>query len=132
MVWLLTLYAFFQALTLLTHSAFLLLLYVVLYLAALVVAGKMIVRKVREEGKLKELWKTILLFFLFNLVLFILYVPTLLMNPNINWRLKGEAEVDPMFFLAFFPGVLFCVAVVLLGITGAIAKVFIARRLHRT
>ena len=59
---------------------------------------------------LKRMAVYILHFFLVNLALFVIYLPTIIYNPDINWKLKGEYEQDPMILQAYIPIVLFCLS----------------------
>lgn len=118
MTWLLISYAVIQLSSLILKSHFTLILYELLYIAALGVGATWIVRRIKKENNLKPLFQTIALFFLINFVLFLIYIPALLLNPSVNWTLKGETGADPVLLLAYLPIIHFAVAFFVLGLVG--------------
>jgi hypothetical protein len=109
---LLILYILFQVAAFFLENFLFLIAYPLVYLIAVVYSVTIV------KGSLKSASKILLYFLGANLILFLIYIPTLLLNPNINWRLKGKAEVDPMFLQLYVPGVFFVIAsiVVLVGL----------------
>ena len=69
---------------------------------------------------------SILLCFFANLILTLIYIPLLILNPEINWSLQdGRQESDPMILLAYFPAVnfiFFVAAVLMAGLTIKISE----------
>jgi hypothetical protein len=110
-IWLLILYILFQLASIFFKNFLFLIAYPLVYLIAVVYSIMTVKRSLKSAGKM------LLYFFRANLILFLIYVPTVLLNPNINWRLKGEAEVDPMLLQVYVPAVFFVFALiaVLLG-----------------
>lgn len=75
-----------------------------IFIVAIVVAIKWISRTYKSEKKFTALTYSIILNFVANLILTAIYIPTLILNPNINWSLQdGRNESDPMILLAYFP-----------------------------
>jgi hypothetical protein len=79
-------------------------------------------RAIVQEGNMKPIFFSSLAFLIANLVLFLVYIPTLIYNPDINWKLKGEAEQDPMIQQAYVPPVFFCIALIILLLSALISK----------
>lgn len=125
---LLALYALIQLSTLFLRSTVALLAYELFYVAAIVVGIVWTIRKTKEDRNLKTVGRTTMMFLLVNLGLFLIYIPTLLLNPSINWKLKGEHESDPMILLAFWPPVHFLIAFVVIGSTGVITRLTITNK----
>lgn len=75
-----------------------------LYISATVVAIIWILKTYRTQRSFSALWYSIALNFIVNLILTAIYIPTLVLNPDINWSLQdGRNESDPMILLAYFP-----------------------------
>ena len=89
---------------------------------AVIVGSLDIYFKINNSFEFKILLHPFVLFFLANLLLFIVYVPLLLLNPEINWHLKGEAEQDPKILMVYFPLVALIAAWIILVIVGVITK----------
>lgn len=115
-------YAIIQLSTLFLRTPVALFAYELCYVAAIVVGAIWTVGKTKEDRNLKTLVSTTLLFLVINLGLFLIYIPTLLLNPSINWKLKGEHESDPMILLAFWPLVHVIIAFTIIGSTGLITR----------
>lgn len=89
---------------------------------------KWISKTYKIERLLTPIGLSILLNFLANFVLTIIYVPTLYLNPAINWKLKdGGVESDPMILLTYFPTVHFIIGSLIILISGLTIR-FIVRR----
>ena len=114
LIWLLAVYILLQLLSLFTGSAIFLFAYLIAYIMAIFRESRIVYFFARNGGSYKKLLIPILLFFISNLILFLIYIPTLLLNPNINWKLKGEAEQDPMILQAYVPPILFLLAMLIL------------------
>lgn len=127
LTWLLVAYGALQLSSLFLRTPFILFAYEGCYLAAIIAGIVWTVRKTRENTDLKILGRTILLFLAINLGLFLIYIPTLLLNPVINWTLKGGNESDPMILLAFWPPVHFIIAFVIIGLAGLITRLAIKK-----
>ena len=78
--------------------------------------------KAVKSGNWKVMMYSVALFFISNLILFCVYLPTLIYNPEINWRLKGETEQDPMILQAYIPPVLFAFAFLVIVLVTIITK----------
>jgi hypothetical protein len=119
--WLLLSYVLFQLASLFLGNAPLFFAYIIVYLIAIVYTATKCAKMSFTTGSIKPLTVPIVMFLLANLLLFLIYLPTLIFNPNINWRLKGEAEADPMLLQAYVPVVFFVIAflVILLGSVSA-------------
>jgi hypothetical protein len=126
LIWLLVVYSVLQLLSLWTGSAVLLLAYLIVYVMAIISGGRMVYVFIRNREPYRKLFTPFILLFIANLLLFLIYIPTILLNPNINWTLKGEYEQDPIILQLYVP-VIFCAAgfivlLIVLGITFAIRK----------
>jgi hypothetical protein len=122
----LTGYMVMQLLTLVVHSGLLFLVYEVLFISAIVIGIIWLIIDYKRNRNLRTFGLTIGLNFIINLILTIVYIPTLILNPQINWTLEnGGGESDPMILLAFFPIVHFIGATIIFVICGLICKIFI-------
>lgn len=122
LLWLLTSYILFQLAALFLGVGFFAIFYLILYLAALIYAALQTSRAVGHSNSLKPVLLSLVLFFLANLILFVIYIPTLICNPNINWKLKGEVEQDPMIFQAYVPPIFFSITLIGLLLTALATK----------
>lgn len=120
LLWLLLFYVLLQLGTLFPGIGLFLFLYLIVYIIAVIVASIETSRSISQTLHFKPLIQPSILFLMANLILFLIYIPTLIYNPNINWKLKGEAEADPMILLAYVPPIFFGVALVILVLTGVI------------
>lgn len=119
-------YMVMQLLTLVVHSGLLFLFYEVLFISAIVIGIIWIIKDYKRNRNLRTLGLSIGLNFIINLILTIVYIPTLILNPQINWTLEnGGGESDPMILLALFPIVHFVSATIIFVICGLICKIFI-------
>lgn len=129
LIWLLAMYVATQLLALFSGATFLFFAYILLYLLSLIYAVSRAIRAVKMENRLRPVVHLLFLFFIANALLTAVYVPALLYNPDINWRLRGEHEVDPMLLQVYVPLLLFVLAFALVGIAGLIARVVAAHQL---
>lgn len=119
-------YMVMQLLTLVVHSGLLFLFYEVLFVSAIIIGIIWIIKDYKRNRNLRTLGLSIGLNFIINLILTIVYIPTLILNPQINWTLEnGGGESDPMILLAFFPIVHFVGSTIIFVICGLICKIFI-------
>jgi hypothetical protein len=104
-----------------------------LFLLSLIVAVYWISKNYNSSKNFKPITTSILICFAANLILTLIYVPMLILNPEVNWTLQdGRQESDPMILLAYFPTVnfaFFCVVVLIAGLT---IKVSELQRLDHT
>jgi lysylphosphatidylglycerol synthetase-like protein (DUF2156 family) len=122
LLWLLISYVILQLGTLFFGVALFLFVYLLLYVSAIVYAGIKTSKAIMQKSKQNPLLPTLFLFLVANLLLFLIYLPTLIYNPDINWKLKGEAEQDPMILQAYVPPSFFCIALVVLSLTAFVTK----------
>lgn len=123
---LLLLYVLLQLLSLILPIGLFLVAYLIIYLVAIFAGCKYIIINIIEDNNLRYLGFSILLFFAANCTLFLIYIPTLIYNTEINWRLKGEAEVDPMILQAYVPPIFFIGAVVVFVLSALVTKLVIS------
>lgn len=116
-------YVLFQLASFFLGVGLFLFVYLIIYLAALIYTAIQISRAVTRQRNLKPLFPTLASFFVANFILFLIYLPTLIYNPDINWKLKGEVEQDPMILQAYVPPAFFCFAFIGLLITALVTKV---------
>jgi hypothetical protein len=128
LLWLLTSYVLLQLGALFLGVSLFLIAYLIIYLAALIYAAIQASKAIKGNSTLKPLFAPLVLFFVANLVLFLIYIPTLLYNPHINWKLKGEVEQDPMILQAYVPPVLFGIALIGLLMTALGTKLISERK----
>lgn len=118
-----------QLSTLIFHFGLLFLIYELIFIAATLIAVVWIVNIYKASRKLTAVGLSITLNFIVNLILTIVYIPTLILNPKINWGLEGGGgESDPMILLAFFPLGHFIVASIIFMISGLICRLIIKNR----
>lgn len=115
-------YAIFQLLSLIIKSPFILFVYFSLFGVSIGSGITNINKNYKLYNSLKTLWANVLLTFIVNLILTIIYIPTLILNPKVNWTLlDGRKEMDPMILLASFPTIFFMISLV----TFAVASILI-------
>lgn len=122
---------FFQIGALYFGVGLFLFVYVIAYISAIIYSAIRTSRGIRQTGNLKIMTHSLIPFFIANLILFIIYLPTLVYNPEINWKLKGEAEQDPMILLAYIPPAFLVIAFVILIMTAIVTKI-ISAKMHTT
>ena len=108
LIWLLIIYVLLQKASLYFGSGVLMVTYMIIYAMAIISGCRIVYVFLINGETYRKIIIPFLLFFTANLLLFLFYIPTLLLNPDINWRLKGEYEVDPMILQAYFP-LVFCI-----------------------
>jgi hypothetical protein len=121
-------YMLIQLSTLVFHSAILFIIYEIFFIGSVIVAIIWIYKTYKIEQLMTPIWLTIFLNFLANLILTIIYIPTLYLNPAINWKLKdGGVESDPMILLTYFPTVHFIIGFLIILISGFTIRFIIKR-----
>lgn len=120
--WLLTLYVLLQLAALFLGVGLFFILYLIIYLAVLIYAAIQTSKAVIQRKGLKTFLPVVASSFIANLILFLIYIPALIYNPEINWKLKGEAEQDPMILQAYVPPVLFCIFLIGQLLTALVTK----------
>ena len=114
-------YMLIQLSTLFFHSFLLFVLYETFFIIAMILAIHWIYITYKTERIWTPIVLSILLNFLSNLILTIIYIPTLYLNPKINWKLEnGGGESDPMILLTFYPTVHFIIASIIIAISALI------------
>jgi hypothetical protein len=129
--WLLFVYVVLQLGTLFLGIGLFLFLYLIAYVIAIVTASIKTARSVSQEQHFKPLLQPVILFLTANLILFLIYIPALIYNPNINWKLKGETEADPMILQVYVPPVFFGTALVFLVLCSLITYLVAKARSKR-
>jgi hypothetical protein len=129
-LWSLLLYIVLQLSSLFSGNALFLFAYLIVYLFAIVYAAITCAKSMVRDGRIESIIGPLIIFFVANLILFIIYLPTLVLNPAINWKLKGEDEVDPMLLQAYVPPVLFLFASIIILIASLVAKSIRRVKLH--
>lgn len=124
---LLILYALFQLATLFLSIALFLFAYLAIYVASIVYAAILTSKAVIRKDNLKPLVVTSFSFFTANLILFLIYIPTLIYNPDVNptftWKLLADGETqDPIILQACVPPIFFCIAFAVLVLTTFVTK----------
>ncbi|MDB5221539.1 MAG: hypothetical protein JWN83_206 [Chitinophagaceae bacterium] len=121
-IWLLLSYVVFQLGTLFLGVGLFFFVYIIIYLIAIIYSATTISKAIKQTGNLNFLIRSLLLFFIANLILFLIYIPTLIYNPEINWKLKGEIAQDPMILQVYVPPIFFVIALVIITATAMINK----------
>src|SRR4051812_49079102 len=126
LIWILVAYMILQILSLWTGSGILFLAYLFAYIMAIVSGSRIVYVFIKNNEPLRKLFIPFILFLIANLLLFLIYIPSVLLNPNINWKLKGEYEQDPVILQAYVPPLLciaaFIILLIVLGITFSLRK----------
>jgi hypothetical protein len=97
--------------------------YLLVYIIAVIVSSIRLVSEIKRNNAIKSFLTQLLLFFIANLSLFLIFVPTIIYNPDINWKLKGGIEVDPMFLYVYIPPIFFSFSLLVLLITLTLTKI---------
>ena len=108
-------------------TAFFLFAYPAIYFVAIIYASVQTSKAVTRNNSLKPLASTLISFFVANLILFLIYIPTLIYNPDVNptftWKLLADGETqDPIILQAYIPPIFFCIAFVMLVLTALVTK----------
>ena len=94
-----------------------------LFVISIIVAIIWVSKTYKNHRKFTPLPYAIILNFIANLILTMIYIPTLILNPEINWSLKnGGQESDPMILLAYFPTLNFCLFLIIMLLTSITLK----------
>ena len=95
-----------------------------LFLVSIVVAITWISKSYKLDKSFSPIFYTTFCCFLANLILTLIYIPLLILNPEVNWSLQdGRHESDPMILLAYFPAINFILFVVVVLIAVLTLKV---------
>jgi hypothetical protein len=95
-----------------------------LFISATIVAIIWISKTYKTQRNFTALSYSIILNLIANLILTAIYIPTLILNPDINWSLKnGGQESDPMILLAYFPSVNFILFIIVVLIASLSIKI---------
>lgn len=87
-----------------------------LYIIAIVISCLLLVKK-SSNNKKKLWWQILLIFLVTNLLLFLYWIFTVHLNPDINWKLQGnDYEVDPWYYILYLPGINFLLAFLIISI----------------
>jgi hypothetical protein len=116
----LSLYVIFQIASL--YIGFFLFAYLLVYIIAIITSAIRLASEIKEHNSIKPLFTHLFLFFVANLILFVIYIPAIIYNPDINWALKGGIEVDPMFMQIYILPIAFVSALIILATTTFFAK----------
>ena len=127
-IWLFLAYMLCQLGSLFLGVGLFLIVYIVLYFITLVYFAITTSITLIQKENLKVIFNLLFLAFAANLILFLIYIPTLIYNPDINWHLKGEAEQDPMILQAYFPPIFFTASLAIVILTGVITKIILSLR----
>jgi hypothetical protein len=131
-IWLLLFYMLLQLGALFLGVGLFLFVYVIAYIIAIVHSSIKSSRAMTQYSNMKAAAYSLSWFFIANLVLFLIYLPTLIYNPEINWKLKGEVEQDPMILQAYVPIVFFIIAATIIIVTLLITKLVLLYKARRT
>jgi len=121
-IWILLLYMLLQLGTLFLGVGLFFFVYVIAYIFAIIRSSIKSSKAMTQDSSVKVAAYSLTWFFIANLVLFLIYLPTLIYNPEINWKLKGEVEQDPMILQAYVPIVFFIIAATIIIMSVLITK----------
>lgn len=131
-IWLLVSYMLFQLGALFLGVGLFLFAYVIAYVIAIIHSAIKSSRAMTQDSNFKSAVYSLTWFFIANIVLFLVYLPTLIYNPEINWKLKGEVEQDPIILQAYVPVVFFIIAATIIIVTLLMTKVILLYKARRT
>jgi hypothetical protein len=120
--YLLLVYVLLQLGTLFLGVGIFFFLYIIVYLIAIIYTSIKIAITITQNQTFTTFVNSVILFLIANAILFLIYLPTLIYNPEINWKLKGETEQDPMILQAYVPIIFFIAAALIISITVIISK----------
>lgn len=128
LIWTVCLYVIFQLLSLVILQGLFLLFSLTAYIVSIVLSIVYLFNSVRSKTTWKYLNGTLLVYFIANLILFLVYLPVFVFNPEINWTLKnGGVESDPMILYAYVPPIFLLAAMgiwlISLGIAFLLMKI---------
>jgi hypothetical protein len=106
--------------------------YAIAYIIAIIHSAIKSTRAMTQSSSIKDAAYFLTCFFIANLVLFLIYLPTLIFNPEINWKLKGGVEQDPMILQAYVPIVFFIIAATIIIVTLLVTKLILLYKIKRT
>ena len=85
-----------------------------------------------QDNNIKSAAYSLTWFFIANLILILIYLPTLIYDPEINRRIKGEVDQDPMILQAYVPIAFFIIATIIIILTILITKIVLLYKTRRT
>lgn len=115
-------YTVFQLSSLIIKSPFILFMYFSLFGVSIGSGITNINRNYKLYNSLNTLWINIFLAFIINLILTLIYIPTLVLP--ILKHYNGKNEMDPMMLLAAFPTVFFIIISITFIIASILIKIF--------
>ena len=131
-IWLLVSYMLLQLGALFLGVGLFLFAYVITYVIAMIHSAIKSSRAMTRDSNIKSAVYSLTWFLISNLVLFLVYLPTLIYNPEINWKLNGGVEQDPMILQAYVPVVFFIIAATIIIKSLLITKVVLLYKARRT
>ena len=131
-IWLLLSYMLFQLGALFLGVGLFLLVYLIAYIIAITHSAIKSSKAMTQDSSIKSAAYSLTWFLIANIVLFLIYLPTLIYNPEINWKLKGGVEQDPMILQAYVPIVFFIIAAILNILTILLTKFILIYKTRRT
>jgi hypothetical protein len=131
-IWLLLSYMLLQLGALFLGVGLFLFVYAIVYIIAIVHSAIKSSSAMTQDSNMKTAAYSLTWFFIANLVLFLVYLPTLIYNPEINWKLKGGVEQDPMILQAYVPIVFFIIAATTIVVTIIFTKLFLLYKARST
>ncbi len=124
-------YLFTQLSILISLSSIAPLLHLLFFISTILVGIFWIIKQYKKNRSFIALGGSIALNFSTNIILIIIYTPTLFLNPSINWTLNesgAKGEFDPIMILGFFPLVHFIFSLIIFGITGLMCKILTKKK----
>jgi ABC-type dipeptide/oligopeptide/nickel transport system permease component len=110
-----------------------LLLSLTAYIVSIVLSIVYLINTARSKTIWKYLCGTLLVYFIANLILFLIYLSVFVFNPEINWTLKnGGNESDPMILYAYVPPIFLLTAMGIWLISLSMAFLFLKIKDSRT
>lgn len=131
-IWLLLLYILCQLAALFLNSVFFLLFYVIAYIIAIIHSAIKSSKAMARDNNIKSAAYSLTCFFIANLILILIYLPTLVYDPEINWSIKGEVDQDPMILQAYVPVAFFIIATIIITLTILVTKIVLLYKTRRT
>lgn len=101
-----------------------LLMHLLSYIIAIVIACILCARSVRAGNSSGVVVLILSIFSIANLALLMVYIPLVLFNPYINWKLAGGTGHDPYYLLIYMPSLFFALAVIVTLSITFIAGIF--------
>lgn len=96
-----------QLLAIYLQNSIFIILYLVLYLYNIILG----IFWLKSEFKWNTIIKYLLLTLTSNIILTLIYLKIFYFNPEINWKLKGDFEQDPIILYTYLPSVFFIISI---------------------